>query len=293
MQGQTFGSNSNPKKWWPGIPNVTALPSSSIYLIYALIALFIIGVIIILVDLYYPFLPVNPFGRLSTTARNGQLFWTGGGENLIVPTSLSPTVRADTYSMSFQLGISDSRVSSGKYRHIIHRGSNPCGLSSAGAGPSGHAGIRLSDLPPSDYSGNGLPDFMNPGIFLDQYTNDMYIFVHTTYTDSNGPLTILESTTVSDLPIGQPLNIGIVCNQKTLEVYVGCKLYTTMLFKGTLFMPTQNNAWYGRYCAFPFSGTVQNLMLWDAPLSATDMIRGCRASSMTIPQSCASSKNIP
>jgi hypothetical protein len=81
--------------------------------------------------------------------------------------------------MTVQLMIGDSRSPSiGKYRHIVHRGSNPIGGATATtAGPTGHAGIQLSDLPPGtdpNYQQLGLPSLMNPGLFLDKYKNDIH-----------------------------------------------------------------------------------------------------------------------
>jgi len=301
MSVQTFGHGPAPnvgtRPYWNGI--ATGLPTASsmlisggIYVIYILIAAFCIGISIVLADIYYPFLPINPFGKLSTTARNGNKFWApkqiGDGENLIVPEALSPTVRAGIYSMTVQIALSDSRTPSlGQFRHIIHRGSNPCNLSSITAGSSGHSGIQASDIPASSYTKSGLPDFMNPGVFLDQYTNDMHIFAHTVVTSPTSSSYILESTTVIDLPLAQIINLGIVCNQNTLEVYINCQLYTTLLLKGTPFMAKQNNTWFGRYCVSPFLGTVQNLTLWDDALPASDMIRVCRSASITLPASCA------
>ena len=126
---------------------------------------------------------------------------------------------------------------------------------------------------------------MNPGLFLDKYTNDLHIFVNST--DSAGRI-ILETLTVSDLPLGQTIAIGLVSNGKSLEVYVNCRLYTTLLYAGKPYLPKTNNVWYGRYCAFPFLGSVQNLTLWDAPLMTQDVIRICRTSPITdAPSTCA------
>ena len=287
----TFGGtgSSETGTWWKG--RTTGLPTSrqlldsygGRYVLYTLMAAIVIGVILVVVDAFYPFLPSNPFGGPSSTARQGKTFWTskvGDGENLIIPEDKSPTIRADVYSMTIQMVISDSRTPAlGNYRHVLHRGSNPCGLTATSSGSSGHSGIKISDLTPGTevtaYASNGLPQIMNPGLFLDKYNNDLHIFVHTKKPD--GAL-MLESTTVSDLPLGQTLSIGLVCNQKALEVYVNCRLYTTLLFKATPYLPAHNNNWYGRYCAFPFLGAVQNLTLWDAPLATTDVIRVCRSS---------------
>jgi len=251
------------------------------YILYLLAIVVVVITVLLVVDNFFPFLPSNPIGGPSTLARTGKTFWkssTTSGENLLVPVSDSPTFRADTYTMSVQFAISDSRTPSlGKYRHILHRGSNPCSIPVTAAGPTGLAGIKLADLPAnteSSYTSEGLPSFMNPGLFLHKYKNDLNIFVHTIL-DSNN--TILESMTVDDLPLNTPISVGIVCNGTSLEVYVNCNLYKTLLLRGKPFMPAAMNQWFGRYCAFPMYGAVGNLQLWDAALGATDYAKMCRA----------------
>ena len=73
---------------------------------------------------------------------------------------------------------------------------------------------------------------MNPGLFLDAYKNDMHIFIHTQGTENNMSVLFLESLTVQDLPLNTPFTIGVVCNGSTLEVYLNCSLYSTMMLKG-------------------------------------------------------------
>jgi hypothetical protein len=262
--------------------------------IYVLIAAICIGVGLVVADAFYPFLPVNPLGGPSSSARQGKTFWKsaiGDGENLIVPADQSPTKQPDIYSMTIQIAISDSRTPSlGNFRHILHRGSNPCNLSWTPSGSSGTSGITIGALTQSAdvtaYAVNGLPQIMNPGIFLDPYKNDIHIFVHTT----KGTSLMLESASVQDVPLGQTINLGVICNQKTLEVYVNCRLYTTLLFEGTPFLPVNNYLWYGRYCAFPFLGALRNLTLWNSALPSADIRKLCPSSTITdIPDTCASS----
>lgn len=281
------------QKGWLGIttglpgPNALLNNYGGTYVLYALMAAVVIGIIIVVVDAFHPFLP-----SIRGPTAKGHTFWkgqSGDTENLLVPESQSPTTRADTYSMTIQMIISDSRTPAlGKYRHILHRGADPCSLGGSTATTSGHAGIKFADLTPSGevtaYGADGLPQVMNPGLFLDKYKNDMHIFVHTR--DVKGNM-LLESTTVVDLPLNQPINIGLVCNVKTLEVYVNCRLYTTLLFAGTPYLPAHYNKWFGRYCAFPFMGSLSNLILWDTPLASLDIIRACRTASIAnVPQPC-------
>ena len=261
------------------------------YVIYALMVAMVVAVIILIADNFFPFLPINPISGPSAAARAGKLFWTttaGGDENLIVPADQSPTVVPTTYTVSVQLMIGDSRTPSlGRFRHVLHRGSNPCSISG-----SGLAGVQLKDTgvaEDSPYALTGLPDVMNPGLFLDKFKNDLHVFVHTKGRENKMDVLWLESLTVEDLPLGTPITVGIVCNGKTVEVYVNCRLYSTLLLKGTPYLPPNYNQWFGRYCAFPMSGLVKNLQLWDTALGSSDYIQLCRSGSFDknqLPSTC-------
>jgi hypothetical protein len=253
------------------------------YVIYILAIAIAVFVVVLIADNFFPFLPVNPLGGPSAAARAGKKFWTNittESENLIVPASMSPTVVANSYSMTVQLMIGDSRTpSAGRFRHILHRGSNPCSLSSSVAGPSGHAGIQIGDIPDSadpSYKNTGLPAVMNPGLFLDKYRNDLHVFVHTRGKEAGADVLWLESVTIADVPLRTPTTVGVVCNGRTLEVYFNCRLYSTLILKGDPYLPTSDNQWYGRYCAFPMSGIVKDLQLWGAPLNSSDYMSMCR-----------------
>lgn len=272
------------------------------YILYGLFIIIAVGVILVTADYIWPFLPFNPITSSPTAAaRAGKTFWQISNDdeaqqNLIVPASASPITTPDVYTMSVQIMIGDSRTPGlGKYRHILHRGSNPCGLTapSTGAGSTGQANISPSDLPPGtepSYVANGLPQIMNPGLFLDAYKNDIHIFIHTVGIEDGLRALWLESTTIEDLPLQKALNLGIVCNGRTLEVYVGCRLYSTIMLRGTPYMPKSANNWYGCYCAYPMSGVVKNLQLWGTSLSSGDYMKMCRSPDITVgalpPASC-------
>lgn len=265
------------------LPASDTIVTGARYTIYILAIVVVVVVVLLIADNYYPFLPINPISGPSSQARNVKRFWSSADastENLVVPASESPTLRADTYTVSVQLAIGDSRTPSlGKFRHILHRGSNPCALTATTAGPTGHAGIHISDLPKiteTPYTDQGLPAIMNPGLFLDNYKNDMHVFIHTRGTESGGEVLWLESMTVEDLPLNTPISVGIVCNGKNLEVYLNCKLYSTMLLKGQPYLPVVSNQWFGRYCASPMYGVVKNLQLWDTALGSSDYAQMCR-----------------
>jgi hypothetical protein len=293
--GGLYERLSDPMSLTPG--------ATGTYIIYALILGIIVATAVLVADAYYPFLPTAPTGP-SAAARAGVTFWAPGGDdaapqNLIVPVAQSPTTTSDSYSMNVQLMIGDSRTPDiGRFRHVLHRGSNPCNVPiPTRAGPSGHAGIRLSDLPSTTDAGYrdlGLPTLMSPGLFLDRYKNDLHVFMHTLGEESGSEVIWLESQTVEDLPLNTPLTIGIVCNGRQLELYVNCRLYSTTLLRGRPYLPAPsvNNVWYGRYCAFPFSGIVQNLTLWGTPIDSGDFVQMCRSPSInpdTLPAKCPTS----
>lgn len=258
------------------VPNPSAILGESgvRWILYLLVLGVLVGMLLVAVDMVYPFLPINPVGP-SLIARSVKTFWTsGGGENLLVPSNQSPTVSPGTYSMSVQCVINSSGSTS-TYKHIVHRGSNPVGIPATGsAGPTGHAGIQLGDLKDSadeGYTVTALPEIMNPGIFLDPQKNDIHVFIHTTFNGSK----YLESMTIEDVPLGTPLNLGVVCNGQTMEVYFNCRLYNTLLLKGTPYLPSDSNQWWGRYGVSPVNGVVKNLQLWDAAIGSTDFMSMC------------------
>ena len=285
-------------------PMSLAPGATGTYILYAFIVGIVIAVGVLIADAYYPFLPTAPTGP-SAAARAGRTFWQPGTDpapqNLIVPANQSPITLPDIYSMNFQLMLGDSRTPDlGRFRHIVHRGSNPCAIPiPTTPGSSGHADIRMSDLPPSTeptYRDLGLPALMNPGVFLDKYKNDIHIFVHTQGVEDGTEVLWLESQTIEDLPLNTPLSIGIICNGRQLEIYVNCRLYSTTLLRGRPYLPDRstNNTWFGRYCASPVSGIIQNLTLWSTAITSTDFIQLCRSPSInpaTLPATCPTAKN--
>lgn len=278
------------------LEGAVAMAGPLTYAIWALVIGIAIAVILLVIDYFYPFLPMNPVTGPSAIARAGKTFWKSvesDTENLVVPADESPTKAASQYSVSFQFAIGDSRTPSpGKFRHIVHRGSNPVGISASTAGSSGHANIQPSDLPqPGEptYTDAGLPQIMNPGVFLDKYKNDIHIFIHTKGKEEGMEVLLLESTTIEDVPMNTPMTLGVVCTGRTLEVYLNCRLYSTMLLKGTPYLPKADNQWFGRYGAFPFTGLVKKLTLWGAPLGSSDYIQMCRGADINMsdmPQGC-------
>jgi hypothetical protein len=270
--------------------------SPVLYVLYTAIIGVFIAVILLVIDVYVPFLPINPIAGPSAAARAGKRFWTGisdAAENLVVPPADSPTTLPDQYTVSVQMVIADSRTPDiGHFRHVLHRGSNPCNLTQTKSGPTGHTGIKPSDIASTadpSYTKNGLPPLMNPGLMLDAYKNDLHVFVHTRGYEGSEYVLWLESLTIEDLPLNTPITVGVICNGQTLEVYVNCRLYGTLLLRGQPYLPAADNMWFGRYCAYPFAGIIKNLQLWGSALSTTDytaMCGGANFSGASLPSTC-------
>jgi hypothetical protein len=276
--------------------NLLTSSSPVLYVLYAAILGIVISVILLVVDVYFPFLPINPIAGPSAAARAGKRFWTRLGddaENLVVPPTESPTTLPDQYTMSVQLVLADSRTPDiGRFRHVLHRGANPCGFTATKSGSTGHAGVKATDLPPGgdpSYLASGLPPIMNPGLMLDNYKNDLHVFIHTRGYEGGEYVMWLESLTIEDLPLNTPTTVGVVCNGQALEVYVNCRLYGTLLLRGQPYLPAADNAWYGRYCAYAFSGLIKNLQLWGTALSTSDYTAMCEGASFKsdkLPSTC-------
>ena len=236
------------------------------YVVYSLVIAVVIATVVIVIDTFYPFLPINPLTGPSYAARASRTFWPQPTEQdgLTVAAADSPTVNGSSYTMSVQLVIADSRISSPTtLQHILHRGTAACPGST--------------------------PDIvMNPGVFLDAKTNDIHIFINTTGKEDGITVPYKEHVAVRDMPLGTPITLGIVNNGRTVEVYVNCRLYSTLLLKGTPVVT--DNKWWGRYCPNSFSGIVKNLQLWGTPLGSADYMQLCTVGSVNtadLPQICA------
>jgi hypothetical protein len=254
------------------------------YLIYAIAFGIAVATILLVADYYYPFLPINPVSGPSPAARAGVTFWKESDENMVVPAAESPTKNPSAYSVRVNLLIQEGRsASAGKLRHVLHRGANPCGITAQKAGASGYAGVnptRDAGLSAdNEYMQSGLPDVVNPGLFLDGRKNDLHIFIHTQGYEGAKQVLWLESTTIEDLPINTPIDVGVICNGRIVEVYINCKLYSTWMLRGDPYLPSALNQWFGRYCASPFIGLVKNLQLWSGPLASGDYIKVCSTGS--------------
>lgn len=223
--------------------------------LYVGLACFLVGLVLLLtnVKIDFSWLDIRP--KSTKVMSTASVFWGPSTKttDLLVPLKLAPQgFHDDTYSMNMDVRLDDTRnygATEAPYRHLVHRGSNE---------------LAGGSLPPF-----GLPKRLNPGLFLDPNTNDMLVFVDTTY----GSETLRESLRIADLPMGVPFRIGVVINHRVLEVYLNCKLEATKILTG---LPKQvENEWYGVAGSAHVQGLTRNLTLWKEALSAEDLRALC------------------
>jgi len=170
---------------------------------------------------------------------------SGTSTNMTAAPSQFGVLLDNSYSFNMDLVVKESRTNdaSGNHRHIFHRGSS--------------------------VSSTELPKRMNPGVFLDPVTNDLLIFVDT-LGDNEG---YRESLRIADIPLTTPFHLGLVLNNRTLDVYINCRLEETKLLKGS--PKTVENSLYG--VAGPNAAPVQlqNVYTWTYALGADDMTSLC------------------
>lgn len=229
--------------------------TSGYIVLYAGLACFLFGLILLLsnIKLDFSWLDIRP--KRTKVMSAASVFWlpSTATVGLMVPLKLAPQgFHDDTYSMNMDVRLDDTRNygdTEAPYRHLVHRGSNE---------------LSSGSLPPF-----GLPKRLNPGLFLDPNTNDLLVFVDTTY----GSETLRESLRIADLPMSVPFRIGVVINHRVLEVYLNCKLEATKILTG---LPKQvENEWYGIAGSSHVQGLARNLTLWKEALSAEDLRSLC------------------
>ena len=238
----------------------------------AFVITFLATVLIFAVNTKYQFLPAkwDLFKRLGLVKSQDATFWTD--PNSVTALSLSQTELPSNfptrfgYTIMFDTMIFNSRapMTAGKgsalpYRHLLHRGSPDLGNAGTPAGCGG-GGTPLGG------SATGLPQFMNPGFIGDPTTNDIIVFLDT----SAGR----ESARISNLRLVTPYRIGLVVYQGFFEIYLGCKLLTTQLLKGTPIAINPSGV-YALAGPFAMSAKIQNLRLWSNTLPVQQIVTEC------------------
>ena len=210
----------------------------------------------------------------------------GRMHDMIIPEDQMPEPPANTqYTYHVDVLLANSRNLSGidgPYRHILHRGSDE--LYSGDANTPVATGAV--NLPPA-----GLPERMNPGIFLDPNTNDILIFVDTKGRQGE---TYRESVRLADIPLEKPFRLSVSVFGNVLEVNINCNLEITKVLSGTP-RPVENVI-YGLCGPAAAQASIQDLILWPFAINSQQLLALCPkkfpAFAPAVPSSCAASKNL-
>jgi len=199
-----------------------------------------------------------------------KLFWTPATtanpqdpHNLLVTSNEFSMATPETYSMGIELMISDTRTTDkfGPYRHLVHRGTDDLKKFTNDPGQKGAGDLN-----------DGLPSQMNPGLFVDQFSNDLIIFVDTDPVGGDNQ-SYRESVRISDAPLNRAFYVHITVHDRLLEVYINCRLAATKLLHGT--PRGVPNEWFGRIGFSRARAVIQNLKLWDDKLWAIEVRNMC------------------
>lgn len=251
------------------IPTLGKLGKGTSFLLYVLAALVIVLVLFMLYGTRINLSWLDPRPRQWIISQDAAHYWRSEGvyNNLRVPKNqLIPDFKDDEYSLNVEIILDNTRNywnADGPYRHIAHRGSHDL-ISKDGDNDNNTITMCTmtanSKLPPY-----GLPKRMNPGILLDPNVNDILVFVDT----SNGAETFRESVRIRDIPLNIPFRLGVVVNERVLEVYMNCKLEVTKLL--THKPKKVEKEWFGLAGSAAANAQIQNLYLWKRALVSSDM----------------------
>jgi hypothetical protein len=247
------------------VSRVGAVRESSLgnIMMYGLLAAFVVFVVLMLWNKLLNFDWIKP--KRFLLQNEGHVYWNKGDRftNLFVSeTDGVQNFNDQSYSMSFDCILFDTRnrnTTQGPYRQLVHRGSDEL--------MPPRASLMDMELPvmPAD----GLPKHMNPGVFLDPNLNDILVFVDTSV---NGEF-YRESLRIADLPLQIPFRLEVVLNGRVLDVYINCQLEATKMLQG---LPRiVKNTWYGLAGNKPAQAQIQNLWLWNRPLTVDEIKQVC------------------
>jgi hypothetical protein len=251
---------------------------------YLLFGFVVFAIILYTVNAFYPYWDLyglrTPFGP----AYKSQRYWT----NITIPANSEPpsglyitpeesiTKRPAAYTLMLDLYIQSSKAPMmGSFRHIIHRGSddyNQLAQSTAATGIVGNVSsdrsFEASSASAERVKGIPLPNFMNPGIFLHPFRNDLIFFFQTEAAQKRVigyDVLYLESLALDDIPLLEWFRVIVVMNGSVVDIYKNGELMRSIILKGD--PRSVSNQWFGRSGPAPVAGIVQNLKLWDGPLN--------------------------
>ena len=219
---------------------------------WVLVALFTIVVVYMVIGKSIPTFGITDIIPKSTSVYfQSKKVWppSGNVSQLVAYPSQFGTLEDAQYTFNMDLVIKESRTNQqdGIHRHIFHRGSDE------------YAGTAVT----------ALPKRMNPGVFMDPLTNDLLIFVDTL----GGATGYRESLRIPDIPLSIPFRLGIVMNNRTMDIYINCRLEETKWLQGT--PKTVEQVLYGVAGPSPAPVQLQNVYSWAKPLGANEVSSVC------------------
>ena len=258
-------------------------------IVYTLTGLIVLTILVMLFNSQFKMNIERNTSILDRSLPPYTTFWAAGSLqnpkdpfNLRVTSDEFPMSKADVYAFSIEVLISNTRSDDprGPYRHILHRGTSE--IVSYVPGSPGSAPKGQGDL------NDGLPKEMNPGIFIDQFTNDLVIFVDSDPIDGSDQAH-RESLRITDIPIKRPFYLHFSVHDQIVEVFVNCRLAASLLLRGT--PRAVPNDWFGRVGFARSSAIIQNLKLWDIDLFAFEIMKLCPPINM--PKDAAPNGGVP
>jgi hypothetical protein len=260
-------------------------PVKRVLTIIGLIMLILIGglILLYLVNSFFPFFAFYDNGLMAGLP-SAKRYWT----NLKIPAGGDPpsglyiskddniAKKPNSYTVMFDLNINSSKAPAmGSYRHILHRGSDDynqevgSGMTQKITGnTSSDSSFEASMAGANAAGGTPLPIFMNPGIFLHPYRNDLLFFFQTEAAQKSVvgyDVLYLESVALDDIPLREWFRITVVLNGITVDVYKNGELLKSIILKGE--PRTVPGDWYGRSGPIPAYGVLQNIKLWNGALN--------------------------
>jgi hypothetical protein len=264
-------------------------PGRRMLTLVAIVGLVILVLVLIayVINYAYPFIAEGALSFLPlASATRSQRYWT----NLIVPANADPpsqllitkdesiAKRSNVYTFMIDLFIANSKSSSmGSYRHILHRGSDSYNQTNpetalaqqaldASSSPSAEASLASA----ARSGGVPLPNYMNPGVFMHPYRNDIVFFFQSEAAASDvvgSDILYIESLALDDVPVQEWFRVTVSLNDNVVDIYKNGDLVKSMILKGK--PRSVENQWYGRSGPVPFSGVLMNMKMWDGNIPAS------------------------
>jgi hypothetical protein len=253
-----------------------------IYIVLMIVStIIVIHLIIKLYNIYINIKQKNPWLMYGTkAAKKYQYIIQDKIENpfqLIKPSSNRPG--GLEFSYGCWIFIDDFKYRAGEWKHIFHKGS------SAEIADPENSSQRASQC---------------PGVWMGKDTNTLHVFVNTFSTDkdkedtikddevyNDSHNTLVEGTTVKNIPINNWVNIVVAVRQYNLDIYINGVLAKRKLLKN---LPKQN---YGKFHINSnggFSGFISNIRYFSYYITYGELYKYVRSGPSSIPPRNAVSK---